>query len=74
MSCTLAASAPAVAQLTVSSLVGGRVVSQHNIQLSEALTFTGQGISHRCGGQGDSCTTTCTHTEAAACEESVSMT
>lgn len=73
MSCTLAASSPAVAQLTVSSLLSGCVVSQHSMQLSEVLRFTVQGISHRCGGQGDSSTTTCTHTEAAVCEKSLSV-
>lgn len=68
MSCTLAASAAAaVAQLTVSSLLRGCVVSQHNMQLSEVLRFTVQGISHRCGGQGDSSTTTYSHTDAAVC-------
>lgn len=36
MSCTLAASAPAVAHLTVSSLLRGRAVSQHNLQLSDS--------------------------------------
>lgn len=45
MSCSVAASAPAVAQHTMSSLLRGLVVTQHYMHLSHVLRLTVQGIA-----------------------------